>query len=159
MRLQQQCKDLDGDGLDTTNLFINFKLQHVQIKIHLRPPQVNTLKQNSKLSQVWVVWWQAGPKTKLTTTLWCNHTCCVGHWDRYYAETFHTVSRFRTSHLIAIEIPLKHTTWKSLRTWKMGMYVKSLSPVRSCPCSGAVWKVLHKIINPIHPSPEDSQCE
>ena len=65
-------------------------------------------------------------------------------------------------------------TWNIFRTWRMGLVpifqVLKMCPVMNtsvlpCPCSGAVWKVLIKTIQPILPGPcpcpgsGPSQCE
>ena len=67
-----------------------------------------------------------------------------------------------TGHLKAIEIQLQHTTWNIFRTWTMGM-LATLPCLCSClcPCSGAVWRAVHKTIQHIYPcpSPGDSHCE
>ena len=53
-------------------------------------------------------------------------------------------------------------TWNIFRTWRMGlvpilqvlkMYPVMNTSVLPCPCSGAVWKVLIKTIQPIFPGP------
>ena len=74
----------------------------------------------------------------------------------------HWLSGTRTGHLKAIEISLTTTTLNSFRTWK---WVCNL--FLPCPCSGTVWKVLHKTIQLFSqcPSPgpsislRESKCE
>ena len=76
------------------------------------------------------------------------------------------VSGTRTRHPKAIEISLKHTTWNSYRTWKIGIWpIFPCTCPGPCSCSDAVKKTLHKTIQPILPGPgpcpgpRDSQCE
>ena len=114
--------------------------------------------------------------------LWCIHTGLVRNrnqdrdWDKYYAEPFTLHGDWEEWVVVyGFNKNLSHCTWTGteknisihhrahFQNLKNGYQIHSSGPenvpgVLPCPCSGGVWKVHIKTIQPILPGPCPCPC-